>query len=223
MTNWLGRRKYPRYPIVLPVRYETLAPDRPVLGAGWTKDLSEAGACLELLDQFEKSTALRLSLRTDVGRISLEAVVAWTGHPDDAGAILHGVTFHPPSTREGEALQDLLIRKRMLWRATVRVRVDLPVTCLAKSQSKSPFHGRTENVSRGGLYLRLPIRCATGTTLEVVLRTPVGPIKAEGTVVRVEPFDAQILGAPIGHGLQFTSIGASAQMELSRVLADAPD
>jgi c-di-GMP-binding flagellar brake protein YcgR len=222
MTNWLGRRKYPRYPIVLPVRHEILAPDRPVVGAGWTKDLSEGGACLELSDQFEKSTVLHLSLRTDVGRISLEATVAWTGQPADTGALLHGVTFHPPSTRDREALQNLLIRKRMLWRATVRVRVDLPLTCLAKGQSKSPFHGRTENVSRGGLYLRLPIRCATGTALEVVLRTPAGPISAEGTVVRVEPLDAQILGAPIGHGLQFTQISASAQMELSRVLADAP-
>jgi len=222
MTNWLGGRKYARYPIVLPVRHETLAPDRPVLGAGWTRDLSEGGACLELLDQFEKSTVQRLSLRTDVGRISLEAVVVWRGHPDEAGAILHGVTFRPPPTRDRETLQDLLIRKRMLWRATVRVRVDLPVTCQATSQSKPPFHGRTENVSRGGLYLRLPIRCAPGTTIEVVLRTPVGPIRAEGTVVRVEPLDAQILGAPIGHGVQFTSISTSAQMELSRVLADAP-
>lgn len=220
MTNWLGRRKYPRYPIVLPFRHESLAPDRPGVGTGWTWDLSEAGAGLELVERFEPSTILRLDLRSDIGHICLEAAVAWTGHPSDKGTILHGVAFRPISAREREALHALLVRKRMVWQGMIRVPVDLPVTCQSKSQSRAPFHGRTGNVSRGGLLLRLPIKCPMGTPLEVLLRTPIGPLEAEGKVVRVEPLDAQVLGAPIGHGLQFTSISASAQMGLSRVLAE---
>jgi len=222
MTNWLGRRKFPRYPIVLPVRHEIARSDRPQSGTGWTRDLSEAGGCLELLERFEPVTVLGLSLRGDLGRISLEATVVWICQARDPGAILYGVSFRPLSARERELLHGLLIRKRMVWQGVIRVPMDLPVTCLMRGQARPPFHGRTENASRGGLLLRLPVMCGVGTPLEVTLRTPNGPLGAEGTVVRVEPRDAQVPGTPIGHGFQFTSISAAAQMALSRVLADAP-
>jgi len=222
MTNWLGRRKCPRYPIVVPVRHEIAAADGPRPGAGWTRDLSEAGACLELSERFEPATVLGLSLRGDLGRILLEAAVAWIGEAREPGTTLHGITFRPLSTRGRELLHALLVRKRMVWQGMVRVPMDLPVTCLTRGQSRPPFQGRTENISRGGLLLRLPVTCAVGTPLEVMLRTAVGPLGAEGTVVRVEPRDAQVPGTPIRHGFQFTSISAKTQMGLSQVLTDAP-
>jgi hypothetical protein len=222
MMSWLGRRKYPRYPIVVPVRREIAAADCPQPGAGWTRDLSEAGACLELPERFAPATLLGLSFRGDLGRISLEATVAWICQAREPGTTLHGVTFRPLSTRERELLHGLLVRKRMVWQGMVRVPTDLPVICLMRGQSRSPFHGRTENASRGGLLLRLPVMCVVGTPLLVTLRTPVGPLGAEGTVVRVEPRDAQVPGTPIRHGFQFTSISAKTQMGLSQVLTDAP-
>jgi hypothetical protein len=148
--------------------------------------------------------------------------VVWTCEGRKPGAILHGVCFRPLSTRERDALHGLLIRKRMVWQGVIRVPIDLPVTCLLRGQGRPPFHGRTENASRGGLLLRLPVVCGVGTALEVTLRTPDGPLGAEGTIVRVEPRSAQVPGIPVAHGLQFTSISPAAQMGLSRVLADAP-
>ena len=222
MTNWLGRRRFPRYPIVLPIRHEIAGPDRSRSGTGWTRDLSEAGGCLELLERFEPATVLGLSLRGDLDRISLEATVAWICQARDPGAILHGVKFRPLPARERELLHGLLVRKRMLWLGVIRIPMDLPVTCLVRGQTRPPFHGRTENASRGGLLLRLPVICGVGTPLEVTLRTPDGPLGAEGTVVRVEPRDAQVPGTPIGHGFRFTRLSAAAQMGLSRVLASVP-
>jgi hypothetical protein len=222
MANWLGRRRFPRYPIVLPVRHEIAGSDRPQPGTGWTRDLSEAGGCLELLERFEPATILRLSLRGDLGRIALDATVAWIGQARNPGAILCGVSFRSLSARERELLHGLLIRKRMVWQGVIRVPMDLPVTCLMRGLARPPFHGRTENASRGGLLLRLPVMCGVGTPLEVTLRTSDGPLGAEGAVVRVEPRDAQVPGSPIGHGFKFTSISAAAQMRLSQVLADAP-
>ncbi len=222
MTNWLGRRKVPRYPIVLPVRHQIAGSDQLRSGTGWSRDLSEAGACLELSERFEAGMVLGLNLRGDLGRISLEAAVVWTCQAQEPGAILHGVCFRPFSMREREALHGLLIRKRMVWQGMIRVPIDLPVTCLLRRQGRPPCHGRTENASRGGLLLRLPVACGVGTPLEVTLATPNGPLRAEGTVVRVEPRSAQVPGIPIGHGFQFTSISPAAQMGLGRVLAEAP-
>jgi hypothetical protein len=222
MMNWLGRRKFPRYPIVLPVRHEVAGSDRPRPGSGWTRDLSEAGGCLELLEGFEPATVLGLSLRGDLARISLEATVAWTCPARDPGTILHGVSFRPLPVRAREMLHGLLIRKRMVWQGVIRVPLELPVTCLMPGQVKPPLHGRTENASRGGLLLRLPILCGAGTPLAVTMRTPQGSLGAEGTVVRVEPRDSQVPGILIGHGFQFTRISAADQMALSRILADAP-
>jgi PilZ domain len=222
MTNWLGRRRLPRYPIVLPVRHGIAGSDQPRPGAGWTRDLSEAGGCLELSERFEPATVLELHLRGDLGRISVEATVAWLCQAGEPGAILHGVSFRPLSVRERERLHGLLIRKQMVWQGVIRIPMDLPVTCQMRGRSRPPFHGRTENASRGGLLLRLPVVCGVGTPLEVTLRTPDGPLGAEGTVVRVEPRDAQVPGIPIGHGFRFTGLSAAAQMGLSRILVNAP-
>ena len=112
MTNWLGRRKFPRYPIVLPVRHEIAGSDRPQSGTGWTRDLSEAGGCLELLERFEPATVLGLSLRGDLGRISLEATVVWICQARDPGAILYGVSFRPLSARERGTLASSTLKKK---------------------------------------------------------------------------------------------------------------
>jgi hypothetical protein len=221
MTDWLGRRKYARYPIVIPALYGLKGAEPVMAGAGWTRDLSEGGACLELPDRLEVSALIHLFLRTDQGGISIEGQVIWAEGPLPTGGILHGVAFTQMVSGHHQAMRDLLLRKRMVWQAVVRIPLELPVTYQLKSQPRSLHQGQTENVSRRGLSLRLPLVYSPGTSLEVALHTPHGHLTAEGMIVRVEPLEAQTLGEPIRHGFHFTDISHAAQMALGRVLAEA--
>ena len=109
----------------------------------------------------------------------------------------------------------------MVWRAVVRIPVQFPVIYQLKGQPRSFHQGQTENVSRGGLLLRLPRVYSPGTTLDVTLRTARGDLAVEGTINRVEPLDAQTPGKPIRHGFQFTDVSYATQTTLAQVLAEA--
>jgi hypothetical protein len=221
VTDWLGRRKHARYPIVVPILYGPGGCESILAGAGWTRDLSEGGACLELPDRLEVSALTRLFLRTDQGGIATKGQVIWTEGPLQAGGILHGLVFTQMVSAQHQALRDLLLRKRMVWQAVVRIPMELSVTYQLRGQPRSLHQGQTENVSRRGLLLRLPLVYSPGTLLEVTLHTPHGPLPAEGTIVRVEPLEAQTPGEPIRHGYHFTDISHATQMTLGRVLAEA--
>ena len=66
MPDWLGQRHFPRYPIVVAALYTLEGPPPESTGAGWTRNLSEGGACLELTERLEHSTSLR-GRRSSVG------------------------------------------------------------------------------------------------------------------------------------------------------------
>lgn len=221
MPDWLGQRHFPRYPIVVATLYtlERLAPDK--TGVGWTRNLSEGGACLELAERLELSTFLRVLLRTEQGGVAGDAQVIWVGDPNPTGGVLHGVTFTRLAPGQHQALHDLLLRRRRVWQAVVRVPIELPVTCQLKGQARPPLQGRTGNISRRGLALHLPLLVPPGSALEVTLHTSHGSLSVEGTVVRVEPLDAQTPGEPIRHGFQFTDISYATGMTLGRILVEA--
>lgn len=221
MRDWLGRRAFPRYPVVVPVLYATKKGDPARSGAGWTCNLSEGGACLELSEQLDPSLPLSLLLRTDQGRVSMEGNVVWTKQLGAENGTIHGIAFNRAISDQHRVLRDLLSRKGMVWRAVVRVPIDLPVICHPKGQPRSLHQGRTENVSRRGLCLRLHLVIPPETPLEVTLQTAHGPLTAVGAIVRVEPLEAQIPGEPIRHGFRFTEIRSSTAMTLGRVLAEA--
>ena len=221
MTDWLGRRKHARYPIVVPILYAPECSDSVMASAGWTRDLSEGGACLELPEKLETSALIRAMLRTDQGSFETCGQVIWAEGPLQTGGTLHGVTFARMLPAQHQAVEGLLVRRRVVWRAVVRIPVELPVIYQLKGQPRSFHQGQTENVSRRGLLLRLPRVYSPGTTLEVTLHTPHGHLAAEGTVSRVEPLDAQTPGKPIRHGFHFTEISYATQTTLARVLAEA--
>lgn len=221
MTDWLGRRKCARYPIVVPLLYGSNGAEPVMMGAGWTRDLSEGGACLELPERLEVSAFVRLFLRTDQGSIATEVQVIWARESPLPDGTFHGVAFAHRVSAQHQALRELLARKQMVWQAVVRIPLELPVTFQFKGQPRSLNQGQTENASRRGLSLRLPLIYPPGTSLEVTLQTPHGPLKAEGTIVRVEPLDAQTPGERIRHGFHFTDISHAAQMALGRILAEA--
>jgi len=46
MPTWSMPSKFPRYPIQLPLLHRVIGPPATGAGMGWTRNLSEGGACL---------------------------------------------------------------------------------------------------------------------------------------------------------------------------------
>ena len=69
-------RRSSRYLVDLPVfcRDRPRGSQVPRHGSGWTRNLSVAGACLELREAFAPGTALSLVLQTEGESLTLEAV-----------------------------------------------------------------------------------------------------------------------------------------------------
>ena len=67
MSELTEKRKIFRSEIRRPVLYRRKAPAPIKAGVGWTHNLSEEGACLELSDRLEDSSAIQLLFQTDHG------------------------------------------------------------------------------------------------------------------------------------------------------------
>ncbi len=226
MPDWTVKRQLPRYSIQLPVLHQPRAPAAGGKGVGWTHNLSEGGACVELDERLPVPSPLRLRLQTEGGAIEVEAEVVWEveaqgaeeADPAERG-ILHGVAFSPLAPDQLQALRTLLASEAEERRAGVRLPLDLAVTCEAKGAGGSPVQGRTENMSRGGLLLRLSQVLPSGTVLELTLHPADGPVTAEGEIVWVEPPEKRTPSEPIRHGLRFTALGWSRSLSLALLLA----
>lgn len=109
MPELTDRRQFPRYPVRLPVLYRRKTPAPVKTGAGWTHDLSEGGACLELADRLEDLSVLQLVFQTQQGSLDLSGVVVWAADGRQKGeAIHHGLAFSDLSPRQREALRELI-------------------------------------------------------------------------------------------------------------------
>jgi len=221
MTSYSTQRHSPRYPLQLPVlhRLKTSAPTG--TGVGWTRNLSEGGACVELAERLRPKLPLWVRLQTDGAPIELEAEVTWADGPGPPGSgLLHGVAFTqtPPETRA--AIQHLLLSKGFVRPARVRLPFEVPVTCQARGKEGPPLPGRTRDLSRGGLLLRLPQVVPPGTVLEVTLTTLAGPLTVEGTVAWVAPPEGRTPGGPIRHGLRLTQPPWSTSLALGGLVTE---
>lgn len=216
------QRKCPRYPIQLPLLYR---PKLPTLmnnvGAGWTRDLSESGACIELAERLQPKGLLTLRLRTDRGPIQAEAQVVWVGEPAPlCGGIPHGLTFTLVAPDQSQSLRELLLPLSMAPHAGVRLPVDLPIKCQPKNPPGVALQGRTGDMSRGGLLLLLPEALSPRTALEATLHTATGPLSVAGVIVWTEPPERRRYGRSIKHGMQFTSLDWSISLYLGLLLAE---
>lgn len=208
----------PRYPMRLPFLHKPQAPAPIRAGVGWTRDLSETGACVELAEVLQPRMPLCIRLQTDRGPIEVDAQVIWTGEFRPAkGGVLHGITFTRLAPTQLQALAELLLFKRDMREAGVRLLMDLPVTCLPKGPA-GPIQGWTGNLSCGGLLLRLPRSLSPRTPLEVILHMPSGPVKAEGVIVWVGSSEGQGQRALVPHGLRFTSLSWSSSLAVGLLL-----
>lgn len=89
-------------------------------------------------------------------------------------------------------------------RQHTRFVVNLPVRCSRMSaRATGLWHGRTTNVSGGGLAVKLPKRLPPGTALAVEIRTGIGPMRVEAEVV----WTGRVASEPglVQHGLRFAN------------------
>jgi len=224
MAEWPAQRRFPRQPIHLPVLHDAIPPGSTDCRPGWTRDLSEGGACLELGQRLPMPCLIHIQLQTDRDAFEVEAQVVWEMESREQakgeGGILHGVAFTHLSPDKLQALRDLLFSQGQERRAGVRLPMDLPVTCQPADPAARPLHGRTGDVSRGGLLLRLSQALPPGTALKLTLDRPKGPVTAEGEIVWVESEASRTPGEPIRHGLRFTALGWSGSLSLALLMTE---
>ncbi len=75
MSDPSTRQRRPRHPIQLPLLYRSKGPAPTRAGVGWTRNLSEGGACVELAESLHLSTPLQVLFQTDRSSIEVEARV----------------------------------------------------------------------------------------------------------------------------------------------------
>lgn len=222
MPEGQSRRRLPRFAVHLPFLYTAQGPATTTVGAGWTRSLSEGGATVDLSERLRPQTQLRLRLQTDRGAIETDAEVVWNGgRAPETGGVIHGLTFTQIAPDQFQTLRSMFRPLSMMRCAGVRLPLDLPVTCHPKNPPGPPIQGRTANMNRGGLLLRLPRLLAPGTILEVSLHTPKEPLTVDGAVVWVEPHEIWTPGESIGHGFRFTALDSFTLLSLGLLLVEA--
>jgi len=220
MDSSSAGHRFPRYQIQLPV-LQKAAHTANRVEVGWTLDLSEGGASLELPTRLPVPALIWLRLQTDRGPIELEARVAWSGEPFPGRGVAHGVAFLGTTEAQRQALHAMLASRGEGSESGIRLSLDLPVTCRPENEPESPLRGRTVDLSREGVLLLLDRPLPAGTSMELLLHTPRGSLTAEGVVVWAD-LPGERTGAPVQHGVRLTSLSWSTPLALGLVLADPP-
>jgi hypothetical protein len=218
MPEPLARRRFPRFEVHVPFVYSARVPASAVTGAGWTRSLSEGGATVELSQRLRPPTAVQLRLRAEEGIVEADAEVIWSAGRVPAGGLVHGLSFTRIAPGHVKVLRKVFRPLSIMRHAGVRLPLDVPITCQPKNPGGPQILGRTGNVNRGGLFLRLPRLLPPGTALEVTLHTPKEPLTVEGAIVWVEPPEIWKPGESIGHGFRFHAPGWSALASLCLLL-----
>jgi PilZ domain-containing protein len=223
MCQQSGKRRHPRYPIRLPVLYRLMHPAPATAGVGWTRDLSEGGACMELAEYLEPMSQFTLALRTSEGSLELGAEVVWAARPGPPGQpVPHGVTFTHLAEGQLKALHDLLTHQGHTRLQGLRLPLELPVLCRPKGMKDPVLKGRTGDVSRGGLLLLLPEAIPPDFPLEISIQTTRGNVEAQGVIAWVGLKEKQGPEEMVRHGFKFTDISWPNQMTLGLLLAEMP-
>ena len=209
MPEWATQRRFPRYTVHRSLLYEITGLVDHLTGVGWTLELSEGGACVELPEHLAPQTPLRLRLQPESPMVEVEGRVVWAGKPDLPGGICHGVAFAQLAPAQRHALCKLLYFPGAERRTGFRPPTDLAATCSVSGQAGVPLQGRIRDIGIEGLLLLLPEALAPGTALAVTLRTPTEPVTVDGDIVWVEPRGVRSSAGLIAHGFHVTSLSRS--------------
>ena len=221
MPERLSRRRLPRFEVQVPFLYSAIAPAFPATGAGWTRSLSEGGATVELSERLRPPTAVRLRLKAEESLVEADAEVIWSGGRVPEGGLAHGLSFTRIAPGHVKVLRKVFRPLSIMRHAGIRLPLEIPITCQPKNPGGPPLQGRTQNVNRGGLFLRLPRLVSPGTGLDVTLQTSKDPLTVEGAIVWVEPPEIWRPGESIGHGFRFRAAGWPALASLSLLLVQS--
>src|SRR5512138_751473 len=205
------RHRVPRYQVIVPARYTARTRQGPRIGRGWTRDLSETGACLQISEHLSPATPLTLVIENEAGGFTLEARVVWVGSPAGPDqSRLHGVEFSRDCIAiAGGAVRAWLIRRSV---AVARLAAALPAVCRRTDAQSQPLDGWTADLGYGGCGLFLPEHLPVGTLVDVVLTTPGGELKTSGVIVWETGSKGSQTRHLFEHGLRFTRTTAGKEL-----------
>ncbi|HSC72223.1 MAG TPA: PilZ domain-containing protein [Candidatus Methylomirabilis sp.] len=222
-------RRFPRYPFQLPFRcrvHRVQANIPPRVNVGWTRQLSEGGAGVELGEALSPGSSLTLHVQTPRGAQEVQAQVVWTEKSLEAGGgIPHGLVYTAADAKFLHALRDLFQVLNVFQalgatpRAGIRLSIATPAICQAKYPPGPRVQGKTGNISREGLLLLLSEVMTPGTVLAVTLEGPHGPISLEGVIVWRDTSAQAALEEFVRHGVQLTTRDWATALALGDLVA----
>ena len=214
-------RRVERLAVQVPIRYIPADAEVAPSQAGWTRDLSEAGAALELNERLPVATRLKVWLFTEHGSLTVEGQVVWEAPASGgAGGVLHGVAFTSLAAEQVEGIRRLASPEREGRRAGPRLAFHHPITCQLPGEQAETVAGETGNVSRGGLLLRLALALPPGSPIAFSLSAPQGAITGAGEINWVGAAGGRTTGEPIRHGIHFTAMGWAHAWGLALLVTD---
>ncbi len=180
----------PRFQLILPVVCKAAPQEgrHPQVWSGWTLNLSETGACVEVPEALPPGMWLRLTLPFDGEDLPVSARVGWVAHPGSPGGwIVHGLIFFRLTARQRKRVQALLERQRSPRAGAERIPATLPAECRVPGAPGPSLRGWTGDLSRDGCSLLLPDQLPAGTRIMVTLTGPHATHSAGATVVWSAP------------------------------------
>ena len=153
----LGER-FSRYAMTLPVIYRLVGGPDQKSRAGWTRDLSERGAWLELPELLPQETRLEIRVRAPDNTVDVGARVAWRrDEPAGDGVFVHGVAFTGVTPAQSHALQGLFARQKQ--RTMARAYRTLTVSCRVRESGATRSLARREICPVVGRLFACPSLC----------------------------------------------------------------
>jgi len=235
MPERYDNRQFRRASLQLPLQHKLSVSGTAGVGVGWTRDVSEGGACVELPEVLRPPLPLQVRLHTARGPIETEAQVVWGAEAQavreseaqavwaweagpTGGGVLHGLAFTQMGPLHRHILRTALHSRAEAGPASVRLPLQVAATCEPEQQGGAPLPGVTEAISREALSLCLPQPLPPGTPVRIILHTPHEPLMVKGTVVEVEPPERQQPGEAIRLTVRFTPLGWYASLYLGLIL-----
>ena len=205
-----------RYTVNVRLLYRKVAERGHRRHSGWARDLNLRGAWVELSEQVEPGSVLKLTLVTPGGNLALGARVAWASPGVRDARYRHGVRFTGVTPDQRAWLSTLFAHEKPL---PARLSCTLAAKCQRTDKGAPVMPGIVRDLSDGGACVRLPDRVAPGTALSIRAATPFGKMTADGTVVWADPAPAGLPGgASYRHGLRFLHIHTLSELPLRALL-----